>query len=83
MHKGTLRVRKSVSWATVVGLGPSATALAVHANGALERRKMEVTSRQAHKKDATVVKDDSMFNNTDDTAARRLGRTRVPRMGKG
>ena len=59
------------------GLGPSAMALAEHANGALVRWKVEVASRQA-KRGATLPEDDSMSMHTDDTAARRLGRTRVP-----
>ena len=83
VDKGTLRVWKSVRWAMVVGLGPSAMALAEHANGALARWKVEVASRQAKKKDAMVPEDDTMSMDTDDTAARRLGCTRVPRTGKG
>ena len=39
--------------------------------------------RQAKKKDTTVLEDDSMSMDTNDTAARRLGHTRVPRTGKG
>ena len=64
-------------------MGPSAMAPVEHANGALAHWKVEVASRQAKKRYTTAVENDNMSMHTNNTAAGRLGRTRVPGTRKG
>ena len=82
VDRGTLFLWESVRWATVVGLGLSAKALAEHTNGALAHWKVVVASRQAKKREATLMEHDRKSMDTDDTASWRLGHMRVPRLGK-